>query len=275
LADGTSKPIKDIRTGDKVTATDPATGLTAGKPVTALHVNQDTDLTDVTITTSSKPRVVAGVAATAAVLTAVVLHTTSHHPFWDQTTNRWVNAAQLTVGHQLRTDDGSTATVGAVDNHTGSTQMRDLTVDDTHTYYVVGGTTPVLVHNCDLADIASNHRTNANNGQGVGARKNIAVARSEIDGEGPRTTIATSAEHVNPGEVSMPATRQFSPPNPSRAFDSEVFLLEDLATRLNPRSTGTIHLYSERPVCESCEDVIGQFKAAFPGININISTGSG
>ena len=30
--------------------------------------------------------------------------------------------------------------------------MRDLTVDNTHTYYVLAGGTPVLVHNCDGAD---------------------------------------------------------------------------------------------------------------------------
>jgi len=27
--------------------------------------------------------------------------------------------------------------------------MHDLTIDTTHTYYVIAGTTPVLVHNCD------------------------------------------------------------------------------------------------------------------------------
>lgn len=71
----------------------------------------------------------------------------------------------------------------------------------------------------------------------------------------------------------MPGARQFTAPNPSRAFDSEVFLFEDLATRLSPTSTGTVHLYSERIVCPSCNDVIDQFTAKFPGIKLNISTG--
>ena len=71
----------------------------------------------------------------------------------------------------------------------------------------------------------------------------------------------------------MPATRQFTPPNPSRAHDSEVFLFEDLAARLSPESTGTVHLYSERTVCPSCGDVIDQFKAKFPGIKVHIASG--
>jgi hypothetical protein len=53
----------------------------------------------------------------------------------------------------------------------GAGEMRDLTVADTHTYYVLAGKTPVLVHNnnCDLADVAATHRINANNGLGVKA----------------------------------------------------------------------------------------------------------
>jgi hypothetical protein len=38
--------------------------------------------------------------------------------------------------------------VTAVKVWTGLKWMRDLTVDDIHTYYVVAGNTPVLVHNC-------------------------------------------------------------------------------------------------------------------------------
>jgi hypothetical protein len=43
------------------------------------------------------------------------------------------------------------ATVVAVRNFADDNgrDMRDLTVADVHTYYVVAGTTPVLVHNCD------------------------------------------------------------------------------------------------------------------------------
>src|SRR5262249_8149757 len=39
LADGTTKPIKDVRVGDRVAATETASGATEGKSVTALHLN--------------------------------------------------------------------------------------------------------------------------------------------------------------------------------------------------------------------------------------------
>jgi hypothetical protein len=50
MANGTTKPIKDVAIGDDVVATDPITGKTYTEHVTALHNNIDTDLTDVTVT---------------------------------------------------------------------------------------------------------------------------------------------------------------------------------------------------------------------------------
>ena len=81
--------------------------------------------------------------------TTVTLHTTQHHPFWDQTDHRWVDARDLKTDHQLLTGDGATVTVVAVTTVTGTKLMRDLTIADIHTYYVIAGTTPVLVHNCN------------------------------------------------------------------------------------------------------------------------------
>lgn len=127
MADGSTRPIKDVNVGDKVTATDPETGKTAAKPVTQLHRNTDHDMTDVAVTriapgkgtkgtASNGPvKTLAKVAAAAvAVAAAAVLHTTAHHPFWDETSGKWVNAAELTVGHEMRTLDGAQVTVTAV-----------------------------------------------------------------------------------------------------------------------------------------------------------------
>ncbi|WP_410809440.1 LamG-like jellyroll fold domain-containing protein [Micromonospora sp. 067-2] len=152
MADGGTKAIKDIALGDKVAATDPEAGETAPKPVTALHVNRDRDLTDVTVRDGDS-----GI--------TTVLKTTQHHPFWDATDRKWVDAARLTVGHRLLVHDdkrlegdgtgagmggggpGEQVTVTKVDNRAGDEEMHDLTVADTHTYYVVAGDEPVLVHN--------------------------------------------------------------------------------------------------------------------------------
>ncbi|MCW3844736.1 HINT domain-containing protein [Micromonospora yasonensis] len=135
MADGTTKRIEDIKIGDVVLATDPETGLTVAKRVTYLHLNQDWDLAEVTVHDSVTGE-------------TEVLKTTWHHPFWNASEDAWVDAADLKPGTWLRDDEGKeTQQVVAVRTWTGLQQMHDLTIADIHTYYVVAGTTPVLVHN--------------------------------------------------------------------------------------------------------------------------------
>ena len=54
----------------------------------------------------------------------------------------------------LRTDDGATVIVTATRQYAQHARTYNLTVDDLHTYYVLAGETPVLVHNsnCDLPE---------------------------------------------------------------------------------------------------------------------------
>ncbi|MEV6964413.1 polymorphic toxin-type HINT domain-containing protein [Hamadaea sp. NPDC051192] len=81
---------------------------------------------------------------------STTLHTTWHHPFWNTTTKRWTDAKDLKAGDRLRDANGSTAQiVTAIKIWTGPHWMRDLTVEDIHTYYVLAGDQPVLVHNCN------------------------------------------------------------------------------------------------------------------------------
>ncbi|XVV10947.1 polymorphic toxin-type HINT domain-containing protein [Actinoplanes sp. CA-131856] len=72
-----------------------------------------------------------------------VLRTTVNHPFWNQNSGMWVPAGLLVPGVTLMTADGSKQSVINVRNYIGSENMRDLTVAEIHTYYVI----PVLVHN--------------------------------------------------------------------------------------------------------------------------------
>jgi hypothetical protein len=48
----------------------------------------------------------------------------------------------------LRTADGGTATLTATHDFEKRQRTHDLTIRDIHTYYVLAGATPVLVHNC-------------------------------------------------------------------------------------------------------------------------------
>jgi large repetitive protein len=124
--------------------------------VTLLHANRDTELTDVTVSTAPAASDRAtrtegegkGGRSTRGP-TESKLETTAHHPFWDATTGEWVDAAELTPGTStLVGPDGQLQYVTAVRNFTGAEVMRDLTVATTHTYYVLAGDDPVLVHNC-------------------------------------------------------------------------------------------------------------------------------
>jgi hypothetical protein len=88
MADGTAKAIKSLKPGDKVEATDPQTGRTAGRAVTAVHDNLDVDLADLTVTDRAGKR--------------SIVRTTQNHPFWDATTGKWTTADQLRAGDRLR-----------------------------------------------------------------------------------------------------------------------------------------------------------------------------
>jgi hypothetical protein len=49
----------------------------------------------------------------------------------------------------LRTSAGTHVQVTAVKKWSATQRVHNLTVADLHTYYVLAGGTPVLVHNCD------------------------------------------------------------------------------------------------------------------------------
>ncbi|MEU5788768.1 HNH/endonuclease VII fold putative polymorphic toxin [Micromonospora purpureochromogenes] len=134
MADGSTRPIGEVQQGDKVLAHDPETGATTAQAVEASHVNQDEDLTDLYVRTADGK--------------FVTVKTTQHHPFWSDSRNEWVDAADLQPTEWLKTATGVVVTVAEVHNFRGQQTMRDLTVSDVHTYYVIAGKTPVLVHNC-------------------------------------------------------------------------------------------------------------------------------
>jgi RHS repeat-associated protein len=133
MADGTTKDIEDIKLGDKVQATDPETGETSPREVTRLIVTEDDKhFNELSIAT------VDGVEQ----LTA-----TYEHPFWSPSEKRWIEARQLEAGMTLLADDGDTAIVTSNRSFAERARTYNLTIEELHTYYVLAGRTPVLVHN--------------------------------------------------------------------------------------------------------------------------------
>jgi RHS repeat-associated protein len=153
LADGSSKPISTVKAGDTVLATDPQTGVTAPEQVQNVIVTRtDRDFTTLTLdTTPVRGPPHQGKAHASARPT---LTTTWHHPFWDVTHHRWTDAHDLTPGTKLRQADGTTIVVVGVRNFHQRRTTYDLTVGTLHTYYVLAGATPVLVHNCGSGSIS-------------------------------------------------------------------------------------------------------------------------
>jgi len=76
---------------------------------------------------------------------------TDHHPFWVDDQGRWVDAQDLEPGDVLLSAAGEPVLVDAVRHRTELRRVHNLTVEGIHTYHVLVGDQPVLVHNCAQA----------------------------------------------------------------------------------------------------------------------------
>ncbi|TDU78987.1 intein/intein/RHS repeat-associated protein [Streptomyces sp. KS 21] len=137
LADGTAKNIEEIKIGDEVLATDPRSGETSKRAVTRLIVTDDDKRFN---------KLKISTAAGVEVLTA-----TYEHPFWSPSQNAWVDAADLVSGMTLLTSTGETVTVITNAPYQQHATTYNLTIEDLHTYYVLAGSTPILVHNSNCS----------------------------------------------------------------------------------------------------------------------------
>ncbi|MBB5121784.1 RHS repeat-associated core domain-containing protein [Streptomyces eurocidicus] len=244
LADGTSKKIEEVETGDHVLATDPETGETTAREVVAGIVTEDDkDFTELTVETDE------GGAALVA---------TDTHPFWDTRENTWADAGQVRPGNRLRTADNGAVTVQSATHFRKRQRTHDLTVSGTHTYYVLAGTTPVLVHNCDVgsADLAhltdraddlhslipsggQRYRTTGvlhADGIGGGIDLSAVGARSNL-------TLIQRADSLDAGELAISATN---------GAHAEVKLVT-AAQHLGLRPGG---IAASRPFCPACSQFL-------------------
>ena len=141
MADGSKKPIKDVRLGDLVMATDPITGQRGPRRVLdlirhgGLHTMVAIRLAD-----------------------GSTIDSTDRHPFW--VTNRgtdgeWVDAIELEPGDQVQAADNDLLVVASTGIRVEDVRAFNLTVNDLHTYYVGDG--EVLVHNAGCMSSVINH----------------------------------------------------------------------------------------------------------------------
>jgi hypothetical protein len=128
MADGSTKPIKNVRLGARVMATDPITGERGPRRVLDLirHSGQHT-MVAVRLGDGS------------------TIDATDHHLFWVANRGAWVDAIDLRSGDQVETADGGLLVVESIGVRVEDLRAFNLTVNDLHTYYA--GDDEVLVHN--------------------------------------------------------------------------------------------------------------------------------
>ncbi|SNS74169.1 RHS repeat-associated core domain-containing protein [Streptosporangium subroseum] len=216
MADGTEKPIEQVKVGDNVIATDPKTGTTTAKPVIALITSHGAkNLVQITVDTD-------GDRGTA---TDVII-ATDQHPFWVNDQRAWVQATKLQSGAWLQTSAGDRLqVVGIAKWTTGHQCVHNLTVADIHTYYVLAGTTPVLVHNSNgpcgvlptpqvsdskLQNLANYLYKGTGNPNLIGDGTTMSAAQHELSGG----SLVQGRGHVKKAEEAIRALANWMNKNP-------------------------------------------------------------
>ncbi|MFZ3494698.1 polymorphic toxin-type HINT domain-containing protein [Streptomyces sp. 5.8] len=261
MADGTTKPIEEIENGDKVQASDPETGETAPKDVTATIQGEGIkSLVEITVDTDGD-----------AVSASDTITATDGHPFWVTDIADWVDAKDLRSGQWLQTSSGSLVQIKSINRWTEqSATVYNLTVSDVHTYYVLAGAAPVLVHNCGGGAVDEGHLqglvddiTDAAGG-GAGFRTMGGLHVDAPMGAGLDFFAVGARADMTPAQfTSLPGlgvnTFGFRIPQPARLitrdnlWHAEVKLFNEVVggLQLQPKL-----LIVSRPICPQCENFL-------------------
>lgn len=250
--------ISEIEVGDYVLAWNEETGETGYYEVTDTFSHHDPVLTEL-------------------VIDGEWIETTPEHPFYTLEEG-WVPADELKPGMHVRQADGDYELVWLKWNVRETQEMYNLTVDEAHTYYVGDG--QWLVHNIcinggvsvedGLLRIKQLRETYPNAG------RNIAFAIENITSGSQFELVSSSGKYISGLDSTLrnfplPIRTQFEPmfyKGWLRNTDSEYMILEYIASKADTQTYGTIKLFSELPICPSCQSVIGQFSEKFPYIDL-------
>ncbi|WHT23404.1 polymorphic toxin-type HINT domain-containing protein [Crossiella sp. CA-258035] len=134
MADGSTKPVADIRAGEIVRSANPANGEVDSAAVSRAVVGAgEKRMVDISVAGGGR------------------ISATDTHPFWVEDTHSWVHAGDLRIGQHLRTPEGTVA-VSSVHSRLVTVTVHNLDVTAPDTFFVVAGGKPVLVHNSECIE---------------------------------------------------------------------------------------------------------------------------
>ncbi|MFG2405183.1 Hint domain-containing protein [Streptomyces brevispora] len=205
MANGTTKPISEVKVGDYVLTAEPGKKKKEKHKVKAVIVTKtDRDYVDVVVDTKSGPK---------------TIQTTEHHQFYESTKDAWTQAADLKAGQKLQNDTGGPTVVIDTKAYTASRTTYDLSIDGLHTYYVLAGKTPVLVHNVnegDLCNLTLGPNLKGQKAEGVTAERGDTVLAHEqrmINEFGDRNGCAACGAEKSGYKDGRHWTGDHNPPN--------------------------------------------------------------
>ncbi|QCW77971.1 hypothetical protein EQG64_12700 [Streptomyces sp. S6] len=213
MANGTVKPISEVKAGDQVLTAEPGKKEKEKHKVKEVIVTKtDRDYVDVVVKTDAGPK---------------TIETTKHHQFYEITRNSWTQAGDLKPGQELQDGEGEPARILDVTAYTAERTTYDLSVEGLHTYHVVAGATPVLVHNCSTGGLSLSDARHVSGRFPKTAKPGETLFRQKEDG-----TVTAYARYDEEGAISQRA--DLDPNSASHAGIPAPHIL-DMAKHVNPK----------------------------------------
>lgn len=180
MADGGYKPIALIEIGDEVVSYDTKARRQTTSRVTKLFHGQSDHVLNMDVNGHA-------------------LHTTHGHPFAGPNGD-WITAGNLRAGSTLVTSDGET-TLHNITRQDRPTDIFNMTVDSTHTYYVVPGSAP----GCGAGDREPGNVRSASTTRAVMVEPAAAAAASKYAEDGYSGNVPTFSSTTRARQVAAAA----------------------------------------------------------------------
>lgn len=181
--------------------------------------------------------------------------------------------------------DGAFLSMAAVITASGGQFKRSPSINEAKTHSVV--TSPIERVKELRSQLPKPLRKSGNFGYAEvdiqGLHKKEYFAHSSVNKESDKGALPGIS--VKPLEEPVFQAKKVDPDNARtdtpeaylRDYDTEYKILNDIASQLgdNKHAQGTINLFTERLTCQSCTDVIMDFRSRYPNITLNILTNDG